>query len=294
MIMKYLYCLLFVLLFCACQETRKEKISRLVHEWENKEILFPENPFFTILAKDTIAFNAADCDYKIFTYIDSIGCISCKLQLLKWKELIATFDSLTHNNTAFLFYFHPKSKKEIAYILKRDNFEYPVCINEVDSINKLNQFSDEMMFQTFLLNKENKVLAMGNPVHNPKVKELYLKLVLGKAYTDKAPLSQTKISIDKEMIDLGSFDWQKKQQATFTIRNEGNQLLVINGVSTSCGCLSTEYNHEPVQRGKKLNLQVSYKADYTEHFDKTVTVYCNARSSPIKFRIKGNAQQIRP
>ena len=59
---------------------------------------------------------------------------------LKWKELMTEFDSLTHNNTAFLFYFHPKSKKEIAYILKRDKFEYPVCIDDADSINKLNQF----------------------------------------------------------------------------------------------------------------------------------------------------------
>ena len=94
------------------------------------------------------------------------------------------------------------------------------------------------------------------------------------------------------MIDLGTFDWQKKQQATFTLHNKGNQLLVINGVTASCGCVSTEYNHESVQSGKSLNLQVYYKADYAEHFDKTITVYCNASSSPIKLRIKGNARQM--
>ncbi|WP_071144983.1 DUF1573 domain-containing protein [Bacteroides ihuae] len=116
---------------------------------------------------------------------------------------------------------------------------------------------------------------------------------MGKAYTDKAILSQTKISIDEEMIDLGTFDWQKKQQATFTLRNEGNQLLVINGVTTSCGCVSTEYNHEPLQPGKSLKFQVFYKADNAEHLDKTVTVYCNVPSSPIKLRIKGNARQLK-
>jgi hypothetical protein len=164
------------------------------------------------------------------------------LQLLKWKELITEFDSLTHNNTAFLFYFHPKDKKEITYILKRDDFEYPVCIDDADNINKLNQFPNEMMFQTFLLNKENNVIAVGNPVNSSRVKEFYLKLVLGKAYTDKAILPQTKVSIDEEIIDLGAFDWQKRQQATFTLHNEGNQLLVINGVTASCGCVSTEYD----------------------------------------------------
>nr|WP_320058912.1 DUF1573 domain-containing protein [uncultured Bacteroides sp.] len=288
--MKIFYYSLLIFLLCACKETEKEKIARLVNKWESRELVFPENPIFTILGRDTIAFDTDDCDYRIFTYIDSTGCTSCKLQLFKWKELITEFDSLTHNNTAFLFYFHPKSKKEIADILKRDKFEYPVCIDDVDSINKLNQFPDEMMFQTFLLNKENKVIAIGNPVNNPKVKELYLRLILGKAYADKAILSQTEISIDKEMIDLGGFDWQKKQQATFTLHNEGNQLLVINGVTTSCGCVSTEYNHEPLQPGKSLKFQVFYKADYTEHFDKTVTVYCNVPSSLIKLKIKGNAR----
>jgi len=288
--MKTFYYSLLILLFCACKETEKDKIARLVNEWESRGLVFPETSVFTILGRDTIAFDTDGCDYRIFTYIDSIGCTSCKLQLFKWKELITEFDSLTHNNTAFLFCFHPKSKKDIAYILKRDKFEYPVCIDDADSINKLNQFPDEMMFQTFLLNKENRVIAIGNPVNNPKVKELYLKLVLGKAYTDKAILSQTKISIDEEMIDLGTFDWQKKQQATFTLHNEGNQLLVINGVTASCGCVSTDYNHEPLQPGKSLKFQVFYKADYAEHFDKTVTVYCNVPSSLIKLKIKGNAR----
>lgn len=288
--MKTFYYSLLIFLLCACKETEKEKIARLVNEWESRELIFPENPIFTILGRDTIAFDTDDCDYRIFTYIDSIGCTSCKLQLLKWKELMTEFDSLTNKNTAFLFYFHPKSKKEIAYILKRDKFEYPVCIDDADSINKLNQFPSKMMFQTFLLNKENQVIAIGNPLHNLKVKELYLKLVLGKAYTNNAILSQTKISIEKEMIDLGDFDWQKKQQATFTLRNEGNQLLIINGVTTSCGCVSTDYSREPVQPGKSLTFQVLYKADHAEHLDKTVTVYCNVPSSPIKLRIKGNAR----
>ncbi len=291
--MKTYYYSLLIFLLCACKETEKDKIARLVNEWESRELIFPENPIFTKLGRDTIAFDTDDCDYRIFTYIDSIGCTSCKLQLLKWKELMTEFDSLTNNNTAFLFYFHPKSKKEIAYILKRDQFEHPVCIDDADSINKLNQFPDEMMFQTFLLNKENRVIAIGSPIYKPKIKDLFLKLILAKAYTDKAILFQTKISIDEEMIDLGTFDWQKKQQATFTFHNEGDELLVINGVTTSCGCISTEYSHEPIQPGKKMNFQVFYKADYAEHLDKTVTVYCNVPSSPIKLRIKGNARQMK-
>ncbi len=38
-------------------------------------------------------------------YVDSIGCISCKLKLAKWKQFIVDVDSLSEKNTSFSFYF---------------------------------------------------------------------------------------------------------------------------------------------------------------------------------------------
>ena len=72
-------------LFSSCKESEKDKIARLVEEWEGKEILFPAHSFFTIQGKDTVDFSLADADYKVVTYIDSVGCTSCKLQLIRWK-----------------------------------------------------------------------------------------------------------------------------------------------------------------------------------------------------------------
>ena len=86
--MRYL-CLIWVLvLFSSCKESEKEKIARLVEEWEGKEILFPARSIFTIQGKDTVDFSLADTDYKVVTYIDSVGCTSCKLQLPRWKQFM--------------------------------------------------------------------------------------------------------------------------------------------------------------------------------------------------------------
>ena len=84
--MRYLCLLLCVLaLFSSCKESEKDKIARLVEEWEGKEILFPTRSFFTIQGKDTVNFSFVDADYKVVTYIDSVGYTSCKLQLPRWK-----------------------------------------------------------------------------------------------------------------------------------------------------------------------------------------------------------------
>ena len=95
-------------------------------------------------------FSLADADYKVVTYIDSVGCTSCKLQLPRWKLFMQEVDSTLNRPVPFVFYFHPKDMKELRYITRRDAFIYPVCFDEKDDFNRLNHFPDEMTFQTFL------------------------------------------------------------------------------------------------------------------------------------------------
>jgi len=59
------------------------------------------------------------------------------------------------------FFLYPRNRKELEYILKLNNFSYPVCIDEQDSLNKLNHFPSDIIFQAFLLDKNDKVVAVG-------------------------------------------------------------------------------------------------------------------------------------
>lgn len=72
----------------------------------------------------------------------------------------------------------------------------PVCFEEDDYINRLNRFPSDMTFQTMLLNKENKVVAIGSPVLNPKIKDLYLEIITGKKRVG-ADKSVTTVSMDQ-------------------------------------------------------------------------------------------------
>ena len=288
-IFKWLVYLCVLPCMVSCAESEKERLSRLVNEWEGKEILFPTHSTFTIQGKDTVDFLYQDAEYKVVTYIDSIGCTSCKLQLPRWKELMAEVDSLTGGRVSFLFYFHPKDLKELRFLTRREGFTYPVCFDEKDDFNCLNHFPSESMFQTFLLDKESRVIALGNPIQNPKVKELYLNLIKGNGITESKG-TLTEVSIDKTVIDFGSFPKEAKQERSFVLTNTGKELLVIQDITTSCGCTKVEYSKEPVRPGSKLELKVIYEAEQSERFNKTVTVYCNSKNSPIHLKVKGNAK----
>ncbi len=275
-------------MLASCQESKEEAMLRLVNEWNGKEIKFPSHSTFTVLGKDTVDFSFADADYKVLTYIDSVGCASCKLQLPRWKEWVHEVDSLTGGKVPFIFYFHPKDMKELRYLTRRDGFSYPVCFDEKDELNRLNRFPTEMTFQTFLLDRDNRVVAIGNPVHNPKVKDLYLSLMTGKE-TSKTTGTTTTVAVNQTTIDFGSFQKTEKQERSFVLTNTGNQLLVIQDVTTSCGCTKVEYSKEPVRPSGTLELKVIYEAEQAEHFNKAITVYCNAENSPLRLTVKGNA-----
>ena len=262
----------FLLYFSSCFENKNNILSKLVEEWQGKEIKFPENSIFTVSTTDTVNYQIPNSEYKIVTYIDSIGCVSCKLQLPKWKEFIAQIDSASNETVPFLFFFQPKDKKELRHILRRDNFSLPVCIDTEDRFNKLNHFPSEMMFQTFLLDKDNKVIVIGNPIHNLKVRDLYLQKIAGITVNE---LPETILVSNQEEYDMGIVGKEETKAQQVILRNNGTEIFKLKGITTSCECTTTKQDWEEIAPGETATLTVYYKAEEPGDFYRTVTIYGN-------------------
>ena len=114
-----LYILSIFFLLTTCKEDKKDQFARLVQEWQGKEIVFPQDMAFTRFVTEPMEYRIPDAEYKVLIYVDSTGCTSCKLQLPKWKELIAHVDSATNSNIPFIFVFQSKDDRELRYILKQ-------------------------------------------------------------------------------------------------------------------------------------------------------------------------------
>ena len=288
-LLKYCVCFIPFFFFNSCENFEKERMTRLVREWNGKKILFPINSVFTIQGNDTVSFAISRSSYKVVTHVDSIGCTSCKLQLLHWKAFMHDVDSLTKNSVRFMFYFCHNDKRVLSYITRRDAFVYPVCMDTKDEFNKLNHFPDDVAFHTLLLDSANRVVAIGDPIRNPKVKDLYLKILARKA-GKKETIPLTTVSVSKTKIDFGSFPQSVKQEGKIILANDGNCSLVIQDIITSCGCTKVEYNHAPVKSGEALELTLVYEAEKPEHFNKTISIHCNVPDSPLRLSIVGDAK----
>lgn len=289
--MRYIIYLTLLSCFFSCKESENSKILRLVNKWTNKSIVFPTDTSLVIFGDSLkYKYNSKDRKYAIVTYIDSLGCMSCKLQLSEWKKFIKVLNSNSEKPVSCFFFFNTDDKEKLIGLFKRTNFDYPICIDKNDLFNKQNHFPSEMAFQTFLIDKNNKVVAIGNPVHNPKVRDLYLNIILGKKNIEETNMPQTIASLSEVNIDMGEFDWNKKQEKEITISNTGNIPLAISDMTTSCGCTTVEYTKEPIMPKKSEILKIIYKAEHPEHFNKTISVHCNAPTSPIQIKVTGNAK----
>ena len=285
---KLLYISLLLSLLTACKENNKEKFALLVQEWQGKEIVFPQDMAFTRFVTEPVDYRIPDAEYKVLVYVDSVGCTSCKLQLPKWQELIAHVDSATNGNVPFIFVFQSKDDRELRYILKCDNFDRPVCIDRNNRFNSSNRFPQDITFQTFLLDKDNKVKVIGNPVHNLAVRDLYLKQITGMQYQEALP--KTTLETDKAEYDLGTVKEGTTKKQTVTVRNTGTNVFKLKGFTTSCDCTEATCDWEELQPGESGTVTVSYEAEQPGDFYRTVEIYGNIPNNSLMMSFIGTVE----
>ena len=96
------------------------------------------------------------------------------------------------------------------------------------------------------------------------------------------------IRFNEEMHDFGTIKMSDgKTNTIFTFVNCGDKPLVIDRVTTSCGCTVSEWTKTPVSTGETGYVKATYNPTQPASFDRTLTVYTSGNPSPITLRIKG-------
>jgi len=180
-------CIIFVALITICfsscnKNKQKEDVIKIVTEWTGKEIIFPQGITYTSMVEDAAFIDLYRDNYKILLYVDSTGCTSCRLKLSVWKKIIAESDTTFSKPVEFIFFFQPKQKdeRELQQIFKRNGFKHPVFIDSKNEINRLNKFPSKPEYQCFLLDKDNKVIIVGDPSINQGIWALFKKVITEK------------------------------------------------------------------------------------------------------------------
>lgn len=119
-------------------------------------------------------------EIKLVVYTDSADCSSCVLKkMYKWNGLLRRMRIYGERVQAY-FIFRPLSKDMGDFYLSMKQFT-PLCPVYWDSLGVFeranSQIPSDPALHTFLLDKDNNVLLVGNPVWNEKIKELFWQIV---------------------------------------------------------------------------------------------------------------------
>ncbi len=80
----------------------------------------------------------------------------------------------------FYFIFSPMKRevRSTELLIANTNFDYPILMDTLDEFERLNpHLPKNRALHTFLLDENNRVILVGNPLRNKKIKEMFYKIV---------------------------------------------------------------------------------------------------------------------
>lgn len=104
--------------------------------------------------------------------------------------------------------------------------------------------------------------------------------------------TQAVIGFEKTAHDFGSIkEINGSVSYDFVFTNRGTAPILIKNVESSCGCTSPQWTKQPILPGKTGFIKATFDPkDRPSHFDKTITVYSNAKTPVVELKIKGNVE----
>lgn len=170
--MKFPCVILSVVLLCSCNNARNAKVmlDRLI----GTEISLPQHmdraEAGIISACDVEILNLTPI--KFITYYGENECNSCIINnIALWNGIIGSFNN---RDVAPIFIFASTDNTDELLIEAKLNLEIPIYIdkyNEFPTLNK--QISGDYKYNTFLLDKSDRVVLVGNPLQNASLYNLY-------------------------------------------------------------------------------------------------------------------------
>lgn len=169
-------CVVFAVLVAACRNDMESSIR--IMQAANPDICVPDMKLVLPMHyRDSLWYSKRleeEC-FKFVVYADSSECMSCMTgKLHGWDSFLAKLR--IKENVIPIFIFSPKKDEmesiEVSLLLERLNF--PVFIDTGYVFVNSNKFIPENpLFHTFLVDKNNHIILIGDPRRNRKVEELF-------------------------------------------------------------------------------------------------------------------------
>jgi hypothetical protein len=163
--------LISCLVFSCTSQTRKEYLSELVKERIGESVIFPSSIVKAGTDSSLVAISqTVEYEYKLVVYTDG-DCGKCISELYEWSKF------LNDNREVFksvreIFIIYSVNFPRFEYTTEKVGIKLPFYYDSTNIYITRNTI-DEPLLQTLILDKNNKILIVGNPLKNAAMQKLY-------------------------------------------------------------------------------------------------------------------------
>lgn len=156
----------------ACKNNAVREISNQLDDLYGKKIEFVHRDRYVVDGQDTVIAGDKNTCFKIVVFADSLGCQPCNLRLgelgLKVREI-----KYINENVRFVIIVQNSDYHSFEHDAHHNIPDFPFVYDPEGMFLTVNDLPDDNRFHSFLLDKDDKILLVGNPLGNDSLWELY-------------------------------------------------------------------------------------------------------------------------
>ena len=167
---------LIVIAFLSCNR-HTDRINKQLNELYSNTIVIPFSDMDTLIVDTTNLSNSIN--YQFLVYIDSSECTPCfASHHQEWEFVLMESRKYEPNLTLTIIIDSKSVSEDIKEKFLRSDFPKSIFIDKKGTFRKMNPvFPESSIMHVLLLDKNNKVKLVGDPLNNKKIEELlYSKL----------------------------------------------------------------------------------------------------------------------
>ena len=160
---------------CSGNSKRKQELAERLRIFREEAIVFPDNLLAKYCGDQEPDTTLLIRPLKMVMYVNQGECEGCKMRALLPVHLFI-HESKPYTKFGVVIILNPSHMESADQLLKGLRFRQTVFYDLDGSFELLNpQLPKNERFHTFLLDEHNKVILVGSPVGNEKLKKLYLE-----------------------------------------------------------------------------------------------------------------------
>ena len=275
--------LIVIPLLAASCTSREDSAREVVTRWVDKEIILPYDRF-------TVGGESVDIDrdlytYKIVNYIDSAGCTRCRMKLDLWNMFMSRLDA-DDADVTLLSVIHSDNSDDLRFAIENSGFNYPVAIDPTDEFGKANNPPDDQLLHTFLLDGNDHIIAIGNPVLNPHIGRLYRSVILGDSIYEKS--DSMPVTADMPSRNIGITHPGDTVSVPFYLTNNSDKTIAVDTLVSSCDCTTGCFEHSSISPSCIETLTIYIVSDSINGpFQRQVQIYYKGFPTPTTIQVTG-------